>query len=249
MFDRIRALWLKIRSLFVKEAGAASPLPFSPYKEETNNLEYNKLFCDNPALFRPSGKLEGNWKKLYSRNPFVEDLKLIAEDTHTETRIRILAFNELRRRNVVTPREILGVIIEVGAEDGLEAIALYKDHDATYVNAKGKVFTSKNAADVNEKIQDIMVFSQKIIEKAELNTESRQAPPAADEFRITFLATDGCYAGQGNLADIEKDPVAKALVYAAGDIMIALAKGPGSPKVEVPEKAPEKVVDNVPAGK
>jgi len=249
MFSGIRTLWLKVQSLFVKKAGAISTLPFHPYKEDTINLEYNKLFCDNLALFRPSGKLEGNWKKLYAKNPFVEDFKAIAEDTHTESRIRILAFNELRSRKIVTTKEVLGVVIEVGAEEGLEAIALYKDLNVRYVNARSKLFTSNNTGDINEKVGNILAVSQKIIEKAERNTEPRQAPPAADEFRITFLVADGFYTGQGNLADIEKDLVAKVLVFEAGEIMVALAQVTKEPTPEVPEKAPEKIADNIFASK
>jgi hypothetical protein len=241
MFNVFRNLIGRIRSLFTSKAAATSHvhrMTIQPYKEESINLEYNKLFCDDLALFRPSGKLQGNLRKIFTKNPFIEDLKAASNDNSLELRIRISVFNELKKRSVLNAKEVLGAVIEVGAEEGNDVLAVYKDHSATYINARGKMFKGNNAVEnnsISEKIQNILLISQKILGKAEPSTEPRQAPPSAEDFRISFLVADGIYVGQGKLAEIDADPVAKALVFQAGDIMVALTKTPKESTPEVPE--------------
>jgi hypothetical protein len=240
-------MFSKLRSLFVRKEDAPPPLPkvgFQPYAEPAINLEYNQLFCDNLQLFRPAGKLEGMWKTLFAKEPFIDSLKAIAEDNQIETRIRLLAYNMLRNLGVVNTKEVLGVIVEVATEEGDESIGVYKDPSARYINAKSKTFICNNTGNVagtGEKIQAILKFSQKIISKAEPWTEPRQTPPAAGDFRISFLVTDGFYVGQGKYDQIEKDPAASALISLAGDLMVDLVK---MGKVTVKPAEPEKVLVN-----
>ncbi len=240
MFNGFRSLWKNIRSFFVRKANiplSGSGITFQPYKDMTANIEYNKLFCDNLALFRPAGKLGGIWKKIFSGDSFIEDLKSISENDKIETRTRILVFKELRVRGVANAREVLGTVIEVGAEEGVDAIGIYNDLTAVYINAGGRLFSANNTeagSIINETIKYILDLSQNIIGKAERSTEPRHAPPSTEQFRISFLAADGVYVGEGKLANIDADPVAKALIFGAGKIMIALANPSKEAASEVP---------------
>jgi len=190
--------------------------------------------------------LEGNWKKLFAKRPFIEDLKAISADSKIETSIRILVFKELRKAGVIVTREILGAVIEVGEEEGNEAIGLYENLSAVYISARGKIFRWENASnenEINEKIEAILKTSQKIIGKAEPWTEPRQGPPVIGEFRLSFLATNGFYVGQGKMENIESDAIAKALVFQVGDIMAKLVQRTKNPESPKPEKIPEKIPD------
>jgi len=242
VFENIRSLFGK------KEAVVPAKISVQPYKEEIANIEYNKLFCDIPVLFRPEGKPEGVWQKIFAREAVIEDLKAVSEEEKLETRTRILAFNALRNRSVINDKEVLGVVIEVGTEEGNEAIGLYKDLRARYINAKGRLFAWDNTASdvgITDKIEAILMVSQKIIGKAEPWTEPRQAPPAVEGFRISFLVADGFYVGEGQLSEIAGDAAAKALIFEAGDIMVALVNKarPAEPAKSTEPAAP----DNTPA--
>ena len=249
MFNSLRSFFGRIRSWFVRSEPVPPPPPqlsYNPYKEPGVNIEYNTLFCDNKELFRPAGKPAGIWKVIFTREPVIESLKAIAEDTKVETRSRLLAYNVLRNRGVINAKEVLGVVIEVAAE-GSDTLAVYKDLSARYINSTGKSMVWESGAGAgsgtNEKIQSILTISQKIIGKAELWKQPRPAPPLAGEFRITFLSADGTYIGDGKLAEIKSDAVASALVAQAGEIMVAMnkrareAKPAAAPSTNPPQKA------------
>ena len=241
----------KIRSLFTGEEAPPPPplMSFQPYKDPEANIEYNRLFCDNPELFRPVVKPERVWKTIFARQPVIDALKSIADDHRVETRTRLLAFNALRRQGVNNEQKVLGAIIEIGAEEGIEILAVYNDLRAFYINSKGRILNWGNnspGAGINEKIQNIITISQKIIGKATAWTQPRPAPPVNGDFRITFLATDAVYLGEGKLATITADPVAAALIRKAGEIMTALNKHARQNIITTPGTDPPADTENPP---
>ncbi len=209
-----------------KSVSPAIPqMQIQPYKDGATNVTYNSLFCDDIRFFRNNGKSEGPWKLLFMKDAKVNSLKSIAEDNTIETTARLLAYNALRIHGVINPKEVMGVIIEVGAAGGPDTLAVYSDLRAKYINETGKVLVSEdNAAEMKERIQTVLSISQKIISKAEPWKETRLSHPPTDEFHITFLVADGVYIGQGKLADLNNDPVASAMVALAGELMVILAK-------------------------
>ena len=191
---------------------AIPQMQIQPYKDGTTNLMYNSLFCDDIRFFRNNGRLEGPWKLLFMKDAQVDSLKSVAENSTVETTARILAYNALRSHGIINPKEVMGVVIEVGAAEGPYALAVYSDLRAQYITETGKVLVSEdNTAEMKERIQTILSISQKIIGKAEPWNETRPSPPAKDEFHITFLVADGVYFGQGKLAELNSDPVASAI--------------------------------------
>jgi len=105
---------------------ALSPPIHSPYASSAADVMYDLLFCDRWDSFHTAeGKPPAPWQGvLFSAPPDVPDLKRLAGDPSGEGRIRYLAFARLREAGVqVEPKVLLGVIIEVGLEGGLDALA------------------------------------------------------------------------------------------------------------------------------
>jgi hypothetical protein len=228
MFSALLSFFNKVGSWFSRKGPDAVPVPpqviHRPYKEAAANIEYNSLFCDDKELLRPAGKLTGVWKEIFARRPVIEVLRSSAEDNNLDTRTRLLAYKVLRDRGVINNKTVLGVVIEAATGEGIDTLAVYTDLSVRYINSTGKIMisTQTRGAGIVEKVQAILTISQKIIPKAEMWQQSRPAPPLSGEFRITFLAADGVYVGDGKMAELDKDAVAKALIDQAGYIMVGV---------------------------
>ena len=223
MFDKLGSFFSSLVSGKGTSQSAKPAIRFQPYASNETNAIYNSLFLDDIELLRPGGKLEGPWKVIFSKNPTIESLKSLTSDP--DTRIRLLAYGALRKSGIANDKDVLGVVVEVGTSEGLYSLAIYKDFYVKYITETGKVLigeTSDNA--INEKVQGLLSISQKIIGKAETWNQPRQSPPPDGEFRITFLASDGTYLGQGKLAEIKNDLVASTMIRQAGEIMTAIAR-------------------------
>ena len=105
---------------------AAQTTAYTPYRDSSTNTIYNLLFGDDLALFKAShkGSVEGPWKTLFAQPADREGLQALAANATEEARLRILASNALRKLSVPTQRkELLGVIVEVGLDSGLDTLA------------------------------------------------------------------------------------------------------------------------------
>src|SRR5208283_1117819 len=114
-------------------ATEASVLPArlpAPYADDGTNLIYNLLFCDEPALWKPKeGKHPVYWETvLCNENADPKAVAALADSPIEESRIRVLAYNWLRRHDHPVPRrKLFGVIVEVEIEGGLDVLATYED--------------------------------------------------------------------------------------------------------------------------
>ena len=197
-----------------------------PYESEATNTIYNLLYCDDLTPYRAkfTGEPEGPWKVLFAQPPDNDALRTLAETSSAESRVRILAFNALDEKFVATrPKELLGVVIEVGLDDGLDTLAAYSDLSARYINQSGKMIiweTTELAMD--EKIRNLIGASQRVVEKIGSWDQARLPPPAKGLMRMTFLVSDGLYFGQGPMGALQSDPLAAPVVAAAHELLLEL---------------------------
>jgi hypothetical protein len=100
----------------------------SPYAQPEVNKIYNLLFCDDIALFKPA-KVEADWQQmLFDEKPDTGALLALAEDEGNESRVRALAYRRLRELGQRVPaRKLLGTVIEVPLDNGLDVLAAYAD--------------------------------------------------------------------------------------------------------------------------
>lgn len=191
-----------------------------PYRERRLNFLYNLLFCDELSLFRPVA--EPPWSTLFADPPNVDTLHALAHDESAEGRVRALAFNRLRALGqAVTPRILLGVIVEVPLELGLDTLAAYRDGGVRYLNQGGKVVVI-DGDDVG-RTADITTLlikaAQLLVNVIGPITGERKPPPPAGNVRMTFVVSDGLYTAEGSFATFQQDAHGGPVLNIAGALL------------------------------
>jgi hypothetical protein len=222
MFKTLVAL-LGIGVATIGHAGQQSPSGFTPYKDPALNTIYNLLFCDNLDLFRTkeTNSQEGPWKILLAKDPNLAALRILAEDPSQESRLRMLAYNRLRAHNERVPKKkLLGVIVEVGMESGLEVLAAFADGRVRYLNQFERLAVLEPApANIDAKIRKLLNASQSAVNQIGPWDKARLKPPSGGTLRMTFLVSDGLYFGQGPIQEMERDPVAGPIIAASLELL------------------------------
>ncbi|HTD22135.1 MAG TPA: hypothetical protein VK738_05755 [Terriglobales bacterium] len=198
------------------QAEATNQPNFTPYKNEAVNHIYNLLFCDNPEAFSAT---------LLAENANDTELRAIAEDESQESRLRMRAYNRLREKKELVPaKKLLGVIIEVGLENGLDVLAAFPDGRARYINYSEKMsIFEASPPEVQTKIRKLLDASQPVVERIGPWEKARLAPPPMGTIRMTFLVSDGFYFGQGPLNVMQRDAMAGPVITAGVELLQAVA--------------------------
>jgi hypothetical protein len=195
----------------------------APYRNESLNRIYNMLFCDMPECFGPEDGQETAypWNILFSPNPPMNDLHNVIEDADSETRIKILAYNLLANAGYpVQKKELLGVIIEVGLDDGLDVLAAYEDGTARYINQSEKIIIWESPnADSQQLVGQLLDAGLQIVQRIGPWNKERLPQPATGEVRLTFLVSDGLYFGQGPFNALAQDAMGGPVIEAGYQLM------------------------------
>ncbi|MES2261900.1 MAG: hypothetical protein V4724_25550 [Pseudomonadota bacterium] len=196
--------------------------PSAPYRQDELNLIYNLLFCDNAALF----KRQQESASLFGELAEPDVVRTIADDSDEESRVRILACNWLRDNGHPVPaRELMGVIVEVPLDDGLDVLAAYADGTVRYINQTGKfaVFES-SPPDIVMRAQALVEISRPALRHSAAAQERRPPPPAIGNIRLTYLASDGLHVSQGTFEAMAKNARASAVIQSAQDLLDLVVK-------------------------
>jgi hypothetical protein len=204
-------------------AGAAQAAgQIAPYGDAATNTMYNLLFCDDLSLFKVrDGQVETGWQKLLFDKPDATAIRALAEDAKEESRIRVLAFNWLRNNKLpVPPRQLLGVIVEVPIEGGLDTLAAYPDGRVRYINHSGKLAIFEGATpQIQTKAKELVATAQSIVNRIGAWDKPRLAPPKKGNIRLTFLVSDGLYFGEGPFDAMQRDPIAAQTIQQATELL------------------------------
>lgn len=213
MFKKILAL------LGIKDpAPPAGPaVPSAPYKQDELNLIYNLLFCDESTPYKP----QGAETTLFGEQADAAVVRTIAEDHDEESRVRILAYNWLRENGHAVPsRELLGVIVEVPLDEGLDVLAAYADGTVRYINQTGKFAVFEGAPDaVAECAKALVETAKPALRNAAPASGTRTPPPGPGHLRIGFLASDGLYFTQGTFEMLARDARASSAIQSAQTLL------------------------------
>jgi hypothetical protein len=206
-----------------KKRGPSAPF-YRPYKNEAADFLYNLLFCDNPDLFRNGQRDAGSLSTVLSDAATREALEGIAIDPAVESRVRMLAFNRLRAMNVPTPaKQLIGTIIEFPQDGGLDTLAAFADARVRYINQTGRSSIFESAPpEVAAKANALMRLSQPAVDRHAPSDEPRRPPPSGELVRLSFLASDGLYSGEGSYAALMDDPEGGPVLSAGGELLVRL---------------------------
>lgn len=209
----------------------ATVVAFQPYQNESLNQLYNLLFCDNPALFKPSGETVAvyPWNVLFASSLDANALLQLANDNSMESRVRALAAHQLLELGGESPKpELLGVIIEIGLEQGLDVLAVFGDGTARYINQAERaiVFDAPNA-DTNPLVDNLWHHSINVVNRIGPWDKPRLEPPGLNTVRLSFLVSGQLFFGQGPMNVFFQDPMAGPVLDAATKVMVYLTQHVG----------------------
>lgn len=191
----------------------------TPYSDSSLNTVYNLLFCDDITFYKNSfsGKAAHPWSVLFNDAAPAEELSGIAADKNAESRVRLLAYRQLAvKGSPVTNKELLGVIVEVGMEEGTDTLAAFKDGTARYINHAEKMIVWENNTDKSATIiGQLFADSEKVVAQIGPWTEPRLEAPGTGDIRLSFLVSDGLYFGQGPFSVLQEDAMGGPVIQSA----------------------------------
>ena len=202
---------------------ASEPELYKPYAESHINFLYNLLFCDNIALFKNENSVigDGLWPALLADKPDLKALRKIAEDETNEGRVRAIAYNRLRASGEKVPsKKLLGVIVEVPQQQGLDVLAAFAEGGVRYVNQSGKVVIFEGSGHPVEALaKELVTVSQPVVNRIGPWEKKRLPPPKSGTVRMTFLVSDGLYFGEGPFDALQKDPMGGPVLAKAAQLL------------------------------
>lgn len=211
---------------FLKRSSSQQNTSTGPYTDEGINNIYSLLFCDNIELFKSLAQTaEYPFNIIFAAHATVEELTKIAEDTSVESRVRVLAYNKLLSVGYKpAPKQLLAVIVEVGLEDGLDVLACFKDGRARYINQSGALIIWETADDRSTELSNTLFLrAHEIVNRLGGPwAEPRRPYPKKGTMRISFLASDGLYFGEGPIDMMFNDAMAGPAIATATEFMTYL---------------------------
>lgn len=209
---------------FFKKSPAAVQANGGPYADSATNTIYNLLFCDDPDLYKTNTASPYTYPFdiLFSDTSSATDLQKIIDDSSTDPRIKVLAYNKQRSvGHQPIKKELLAVIVEIGLDRGLDVLASFKDGTARYINQAGKILIWESTTDekANELIRTLFSNGEKIIAQIGPWDKPRKPAPTRDNARLSFLVSDGLYFGEGPVDVLFKDSLANPALTSATQIL------------------------------
>ena len=117
-------------------------------------------------------------------------------------------------------KELLGVIIEVGLDNGLDVLASFKDGTARYINQTGKILIWETSDKVSDELtKNLFLQSQNIVNNIGVWDKPRRPYPTKGNVRLTFLVSDGLYFGEGPINVMFNDALANPALTKATELM------------------------------
>jgi hypothetical protein len=197
------------------------------------------FFADTPlsrTAMLASGDAEGPWQYFRTAAQLQRDgniqearrqLHWILETAGLESRIYLWAWTALRELGEAPPseieREVLGVVIDVGLDLGLDTLAAYQDHSARYINQSGKIIIwDAPTPEMNSYIDALLEAAREIVRHTGLHNGPKPSAPGKDNALITILTPGGIHFGGGEMNTLYADPIGGPALDRGARLMQAL---------------------------
>jgi hypothetical protein len=121
--------------------------------------------------------------------------------------------------------ELLGVVVEVHLEEGLDLLAAYADHHARYLNFSGVgVIWERADQSLDPYVDALLASGSTILRAIGPWTGPRPEPPRVGQMRLNLLSPAGLHFGEGPMSVLTADPFAGPAVRAATMLMQRLVE-------------------------
>ena len=194
-------------------------LPLSDWPRDVNqNLEPWNLFLDARKY------LDARDKKTA-----VSVLQQITAMPGLESRHYLQAWHFLRQLGVNPPADkakiVYGVVVEVGMKKGADIVAAYADYTARYLHNSGSgTIWERSDQSLDTQIEALLKAGQAVANQIGPWEKDRPAAPTGDNVRLNMLTPSGLHFGYGAFEVLAKDPMGKAIIDPATELMVSLTK-------------------------
>lgn len=153
----------------------------------------------------------------------------LTNDATLESRVRLLAYSKLKQMgNANRMKELLGVIVEVRLDDGLDTLAAYKDGTARYLNQYEKmVVWDAPSPESGTIINGLFSAAENVVRKIGPWDGERRSAPEPGMCRLTFLVSGDLYFGEGPFSLFKNDPMAGPVIAEATKLLVFLTEKAG----------------------
>jgi hypothetical protein len=162
-----------------------------------------------------------------------EIVRILREKTKTpESRKALLAWHELRKYGVFPETEaadkVLGAVVEVSLERGVDYLAAYPDHAARYFNQRGAkiYYECAEYSHINAEIDKLLRGCETAVRHFCPINEKRQPPLSAGtgQARINILTPGGTRAAADRIDNLQSGEFSKDIMAQAVVLMRALMR-------------------------
>jgi hypothetical protein len=193
-----------------------------PFKDDSVNRIYNRLFCDDLLLYKMKARKPYSYPNdiLFSRSSSISDLQRIIEDGSSCTRLKILAYNELRSKGFYPLiNEVHAIIIELAQENGLNLFAMFSDGTVRSVNKLGRFMVWEVSDQKALKLkQELFLNGELILKQFSVLDKPRKLAPVNGNVRITVLDSYGLHFGEERFDMISKDQISWQILDSAAQL-------------------------------
>jgi hypothetical protein len=151
---------------------------------------------------------------------------LALEAGQPETRLRLQAWSLARAAGVPRgedAKDVLGVVVDMGLDEGLDTLAGFGDGSARYLNHSGAaVIWDVPDMTVGQLVRALLEAAGAIAVMTGVLDGPRPEPPGPGGAMISVLTLGGIHTGSGTAQALSEDPWAGAVIAAAVELMAEL---------------------------
>jgi hypothetical protein len=117
-------------------------------------------------------------------------------------------------------KDVLGVIVEVALDEGLDIVVTYADGTARYFNHSGAAVVWDCPDDsLHEPIESLLHAGRVVVEQIGPWEGSRPNPPLSGQVGLNILTPSGLHFGLGQFEDLAGDELGGPIISAATHLM------------------------------
>jgi hypothetical protein len=120
-------------------------------------------------------------------------------------------------------KRVLGVVVEVALQEGLDIVVAYADGSARYFNHSGAaVIWDAQDNSLQHEIERLLDAGRAVVDQIGPWEEPRPPAPPVGQARISILTPSGLHFGQGLFDILANDQLGGAVIFAAMQLMQSL---------------------------
>lgn len=145
-----------------------------------------------------------------------------------ETRLFAQAWHLARLAGVdpgSASRRVLGVIVDMHTDEGLDTLAGFLDGSARYLNFSGAgVVWEAPDAEVRRRVDDLLLAGEEVLRLTEPIEPPRPAAPGHGGAMISVITPGGIHVGAGSVYHLSNDSHGGPVISAAGNLLALLVE-------------------------